>query len=444
MVTNFETNTTAEKNNFINRRSAGSGDQQHFGHSPFHSFWMGGFECSDKLNAFGHRVDLINESGHLQLLEQDYCNLATFNMKTVREGIRWSQVEKVPYTYDWSAVIKMMDCAKKCNVQQLWDLCHFGFPDDLTPLHPMFPRRFAALCRAFIQFYRSIDPVGTLIVTPINEVSFLSWLGGDANGTVPYCNGQGWRVKYCLMKAFIEGVEAIKEIDPSVRILTTEPLVNVVPPANADEHQISRAAAIHDDQFQVTDMLAGKICPELRGRPEYLDIVGYNYYYNNQWSVDPYEVLGWANELEDKRFVSLSDLLRQAYQRYNRPFVITETSHPEEDRPIWIDMIADECKTLLDEGFPLWGVCWYPVTDRPDWDDLSTWHQSGLWDGAFSPDHLKRVLNIPTAQALMEAQALLSKYTGVVQKAMIQEVVVRRLAGVATNDMERILQASEY
>ena len=27
--------------------------------NPFASFWMGGYECTDKLNAFGYRVDLL-------------------------------------------------------------------------------------------------------------------------------------------------------------------------------------------------------------------------------------------------------------------------------------------------------------------------------------------------------------------------------------------------
>ncbi len=70
--------------------------------NPFRSFWMGGFECTDKLNAFGNRVDFINETGHLQLLDEDYLQLLPVGIRTVREGIRWSQVEKSAYQYDWS------------------------------------------------------------------------------------------------------------------------------------------------------------------------------------------------------------------------------------------------------------------------------------------------------------------------------------------------------
>src|SRR5690349_3550204 len=113
--------------------------------SPFSSFWMGGYECTDKLNAFGQRVDFLSITGHEQLLEQDYTLLNDFHIKTVREGIRWSQVEKRPYQYDWSAVASMIRQGKKSGIQQVWDLCHFGFPDDLSPLHPLFAKRFASL-----------------------------------------------------------------------------------------------------------------------------------------------------------------------------------------------------------------------------------------------------------------------------------------------------------
>jgi hypothetical protein len=123
------------------------------------------------------------------------------HIKTVREGLRWSVLEREPYVYNFEPVRLLMEAGRRAGVQQVWDICHFGFPDDLTPLHPMFARRFATFCRAFVVFYRSISPNDTLVVTPINEVSFLSWLGGEVRGTSPYCEGQGWQVKYALMKA---------------------------------------------------------------------------------------------------------------------------------------------------------------------------------------------------------------------------------------------------
>ncbi|WP_367949181.1 hypothetical protein [Hymenobacter sp. BRD128] len=146
--------------------------------NPFASFWWGGYECTDQLNAFGNRVDFLPLTGHLPLIDQDYADLGQLKVKTVREGIRWAMIEKTPYQYDWSTVKLMLDAGERHGIQQVWDICHFGYPDDLTPLHPMFARRFAAVCRAFVDFYRSVRPEGTLIVTPINEVSFMSWLGG--------------------------------------------------------------------------------------------------------------------------------------------------------------------------------------------------------------------------------------------------------------------------
>ncbi len=77
--------------------------------NPFKSFWMGGYECTDKLNAYGNRVDLATVTGHLQLINHDYQLLHPFNIQSVREGIRWSQIEKQPYQYDWSTVRTMIE-----------------------------------------------------------------------------------------------------------------------------------------------------------------------------------------------------------------------------------------------------------------------------------------------------------------------------------------------
>ncbi len=378
--------------------------------NPFWSFWMAGYECSDKLNAFGNRVDLLETTGHLQRLEDDYKDLAAFNIRTVREGIRWSKVEKKPYVYDWEPVGYMIKTAKEQGIQQVWDLCHFGYPDDLSPLHPLFARRFASLCRAFVQFYRSIDPDGALIVTPINEVSFISWLGGDAKGTTPYCEGQGFAVKYGLMKAYIQGSWALKEEDPTIRLLTTEPLVNIVPPLDATPEDVMKAISANENQFQSVDMLCGKLCPELGGSPELLDMLGFNFYYNNQWEVGFHKFLPWRNLNPDPRWVPLRKMLKNAYERYGRPIALTETSHPKEDRHLWMNFIGEECAALVREHIPFYGVCLYPIIDRPDWDDLIDWHNAGLWDAEFKPGQPPgRVLCKPYAAALLNAQQLVKQ-----------------------------------
>ena len=384
-----------------------SGHNNQWVSNPFKTFWMGGFECADQLNLHGDRVDLLNSSGHLEHIEADYQRLKRFNIATVREGIRWSQVEYAPYQYDFSDVKRMILAGKKYEIQQIWDICHFGYPSDLNPLHPHFTERFVALCQAFAFFYNQLDPEMPLIVTPINEVGFISWLAGDAAGTAPYCKNNGWEMKYALMRAYIAGVEALKAYDPGIRIMTTEPLINVVPETGASTEAILQAKAVHDLQYQAMDMLCGRICPELGGKPEYLDMLGFNYYYNNQWVVASHIYLGWNDPFPDPRLRSLSDLLLEAHMRYDVPVVLSETSHPLEDRPIWISMVAEESCKLVREGIPLWGVCYYPVIDRPDWDDLSNWHHSGIWDAdPFAPAS-NRILHEPSADALLYGQAKL-------------------------------------
>ncbi len=144
------------------------------------------------------------------------------------------------------------------------------------------------------------------------------------------------------------------------------------------------AAKAHINQYQAVDMLAGRICPELGGSPAYLDILGFNYYYNNQWVVPTFEFLPWVNTSNDPRWRPLHTLLLEAYNRYHHPIALTETSHPGLDRPHWIRFVADECRLVQQQGVPLWGICLYPIIDRPDWDHLHHWHHAGLWDA--TPD----------------------------------------------------------
>lgn len=369
--------------------------------NPFQSFLMGGFECADHQNAFGERVDLVMLTGHDRIINDDYERLTDIGITTVREGIRWSHVEKTPFQYDWSQVEDIIIKSKNHGIQVIWDLCHFGFPDDLTPLHPMSARRFSHLCHAFVLKYRALMPDGDLIVTPINEVSFLSWLGGDAKGTSPYCVNQGWEVKYMLMKAYIEGIEAMKIIDPSVIIMATEPLVHIISQDPADPVSVMQARQKHQEQFQVLDILTGSLYPELRGKPDYLDFIGVNFYFNNQWTIPDQELVPWNQTPPNPYWRNLRSLIEDVYMRYGRPIVISETSYPGDDRPVWLRMILNECLSIMESGLPLYGCCIYPVIDRPDWDFPHIWHHSGLWD-IMNPETQERKIHSESLSVLRD------------------------------------------
>ena len=381
--------------------------------SPFRSFWQAGYECADHVNNRGQRVDLLHLTGHETRTAANYANLAPFGIRTAREGIRWAMVERRPHFYDWTEVGQRLAAGRAANVQQLWDICHFGFPSDLSPLHPRFEARFADVCAAFTRFYRSLTDE-PLIVTPINEVSFLSWLGGEVAGTVPFARGMGFEVKRRLAGAFIAGINAIREIDPTARLLTTEPLIHAVAPSGGNRRARRRHAwlqhaadGINESQFQSLDMLSGRLCPELGGRPDYLDLLGFNFYYDNEWE-HCHGRLRWEDSPRDARWRPLNELLYRAWQRYDRPVVLSETSHPGLDRPRWVQNTAAECRRALDRGVPLLGICLYPILDRPDWDDLATWHRAGLWDATLPapPDGTPPPMTLyePYATALRAAQ----------------------------------------
>ena len=111
-------------------------------------------------------------------------------------------------------------------------------------------------------------------------------------------------------------------------------------------------------------MLAGLIRPELGGRPEYLDVVGVNFYCNNQW-VHNSETLG----LGHRWFRPLSDMLAEVHDRYRRPLVISETGAEAPNGPGWLRYVGGEVRTALRRGVPVEGLCIYPIMDYPGWND---------------------------------------------------------------------------
>jgi hypothetical protein len=130
--------------------------------------------------------------------------------------------------------------------------------------------------------------------------------------------------------------------------------------------------------------------------------MGLNYYHSNQWE-HPDVRLRWDEEPRDDRWVPLRELLAEVYERYRRPLFIGETSHFGAGRGGWLREVFDEVEQAIVGGVLMEGITLYPILDRPDWDDLEHWHNSGLWD--LLPDEeggLRRVLSEDYAAVLRE------------------------------------------
>ncbi|MGJ8593863.1 MAG: hypothetical protein ACSHXF_15040 [Aquaticitalea sp.] len=343
---------------------------------------MGGFECADHINRSGDRVNLMMETEHDQRVSDDFDLLNDLNIKVVREGVCWSRVEVAPYTFDFSSLLPFFTAAKKLNFQIIWDLCHFGYPDGLIPTHPQFVSRFTALCGAFANFHAQHSDA-RLMVVPINEISFLSWHSGDVRGTVPFAINSGDDIKYHLCKASIEGIKMLKETHPECMIMGIDPLIKIHPADTTID--IATLEDINNNQFTALDILLGKKSPELGGSPELLDMIGFNYYYNNQWDTLN-QPLHWPTA--KGLMTPFSELLLMAYRRYQKPLVLTETGHFGLGRDIWIEEITEECLKAINLGVDLRGICIYPVIDRPDWDDLTDYSKCGIWDLDFDKNRI--------------------------------------------------------
>jgi hypothetical protein len=339
----------------------------------FQSFFLGGFECSTHRRADGRRLDLTAATGHDRLARSDYGQLASHGIRTVRDGLRWHLIEAgAAGDYDWSSALPMLRAAEAEGMQVLWDLCHYGWPDGLDVFSAAFVERLARYAAAFSRLH--LEETGRPpMVCPINEISYLAWAGGDMALMNPMVRGRGGELKRQLVRAAIASIQSIREAALGARIMTAEPVIHIASPSGADP---GPARAHLEAQFQAWEMLTGKLAPELGGKPDLLDVVGVNYYWNNQWLCARPQLAGaqWLCEGPtlspfDPRARPLRRLLADVHARYRRPIFLAETSIEGELRAAWLRHVCMEVWEAMRDGVPLEGVCLYPVLSHPGWAD---------------------------------------------------------------------------
>jgi beta-glucosidase/6-phospho-beta-glucosidase/beta-galactosidase len=365
------------------------------------SFVVAGFECSTPINRYGRRIDELALTQHDRHVRQDYRLLRELGIMTARDGARWNLIDQEG-RLDFSSVMPFLDAAAAEGITVIWDLFHYGYPDDLDPFTPEFITRFADYCYAFARLVARRSHA-IPFYTPVNEISYFAWVAGDQGDFAPHAHGRGPELKLQLARASIAGMNAILAVDSRARFVHCDPLCRVVAPTDAPhlagEAEYFNYHCVHE----AWDMIGGILYPELGGSARHLDIIGVNYYGYNQWEHQrPNNVIG----PDDPRHMPFAEMLTQLYARYRRPLLVSETSSHADFRPSWLHAIGDECLRALKAGVDLHGLCLYPILDMFDWHDAGAPLGMGLWDlcRADDGDQLERVEHEATLRELQQFQ----------------------------------------
>lgn len=353
----------------------------------FKSFLMGGFECSTHRDRRGRRLDLIASTRHDLFAEADYARMVDLGMLTARDGARWHLIEREPFRYDFSSLDAQIAAAKVTGIEIVWDYFHYGFPDDLDIFSPAFEERFSAFSSALTTHL--VEHFGSGIAAcPVNEISFFSWIAGDKELFHPCARGRGDELKRALVHAARCSVEKIREVDPTARIMFTDPAIHVVP---RDQTPAAKSAAerYRRAQFHAYDALT------VDADHEIMDVIGLNYYFHNQWRHPSRRKIPRGH----KAYRPFGDILKEFHDRYRRPILIAETGIEDDDRPGWFHYVCDEALKAMSFGVPILGICLYPICNHPGWSDNRHCH-NGLWD--YADEHGNREAFRPLSDAIRE------------------------------------------
>jgi len=327
----------------------------------FASFFQAGFECSSHRRRDGVRLDLIRATGHDKHVLQDYRQCRQLGFQTLRDGLRWHLIEKSPGQYDWSSWLPALEAAEEAGVEIIWDLFHYGSPDCVDQAAPDFPDRFTEFALAAIELQQSVSKRPPL-VCPLNEINFLSWAIDDGYFPQVGPEQRGW-FKRQLVRAAITSAKAIKQRWPRATIVWAEPLIHIAP--HDRRRQTVRAAKQNlQGMYEAYDWILGLAEPDLGGDPSLADVIGLNFYPHNQWYFE-----GPTVPMGHHEYRPLADMLVEMAERYGKPIFLSETGAEGSAKPSWLHYVCSEVRDAMDRGADVRGICWYPITAYPGWDN---------------------------------------------------------------------------
>jgi beta-glucosidase len=409
----------------------------HIGPGPDAFIWASGVEDTFvPQTRSGHRaLDEYELMGHYRHWREDLALARDLGLQAIRFGVPWYRVEPRPGDFDWRWVDEVLPyVVDDLGITPIVDLMHYGCPfwlrrEFASPHYPVAVAKYAA---AFAERYRDL----VQWYTPLNEPIVNALMCGLRGQWPPYLKGdRGYvRVMTQLAAGIIRTVNAIKAADPDAVMVHVE--ATGLSRANREDLR-TLAAEEQRRGYLCYDLITGRVTPDhplfawlvrsgatpddlasIADAAISLDVIGLNFY--PQWStqqlyVDAKGRLAYrTTEHEGSGF---SQLIRDYYQRYRAPVMITETSAVGDDelRLRWLDASISSVRDLRSRGVPVIGYTWFPMHTMIDWRyrlgtgdvedyriELGLYRLSGAilgsrWEPTPLVEHLRQMITNPDA-----------------------------------------------
>ena len=394
---------------------------------PAPALWAG---VEATVNRVGNKYsDQIQRSGHA-LRISDLDRLASLGIKAVRYPILWERTAPRSLNeLDWRWADERLNYLRQLGIKPIVGLVHHGSGPPYTDLlDPEFGEKLAQFAAAVAERYPWIEDF-----TPVNEPLTTARFSCLYGYWYPHKQDARLFAKALLAqcRATVLAMREIRKVNPQARLIQTEDLGKTYSTA-----PLAYQAEFENERRWLTfDLLNGKLNyrkrmwqylrhagitrHELRwflDNPSPPDILGLNHYVTSQRFLDhrlgryPVSCHGGNGQqayadVEAVRacpagMLSPKKLLKEAWDRYQRPLAITEAhlACTREEQLRWFKEMWDAANALKNEGVDIRAVTAWSVFGSFDWNSLLTRDDGCYESGVFD---LRSSVPRPTALAKM-------------------------------------------
>jgi dTDP-4-dehydrorhamnose reductase len=374
----------------------------------------GGVECTVVRVRDDYR-DQVLETGHSKRMA-DIDAMAELGVKTVRYPIVWETVSPdAPGEHDFSWHDKRLKRLRELGIRVIGGLVHHGSGPRYTSLvDPNFPKLLAGYARQVARRYPWIEtwtPVNEPLTTARFSCLYGHWyphrrdLESMLLALIHECDGTAL------------AMEAIRETNPDAKLLVTEDLGKTF----ATPQLAYQAEHENERRWLSLDLLTGRVNRQHRfynwllksgAKEEALErlaaglgapnVLGINHYLTSERfldhrtsrypgvqagtnGIDLYVDLEAVRMSHLKQQVGPAKRLREAWERYGLPMVISEVHHgcTREEQVRWLVDVWSAAERERSRGTDIRAVTLWALFGAVDWRSLLT-RRDGSYDvGAF-------------------------------------------------------------